>query len=235
MSFHFRRCAPIVAAAAFVAALGSAAAVAAAPATVDLVFYAPHFAKLQNGSTITYKFVRKAEDPKLEPSFEDVVNVKIGPQGNENSVTVDLFSGNRAIKLPNMSKTGNPVIVALLEQDVKEMNKALGGSPFYFRNRLREAVSADTPAEPVKFQFEGKTVDGWKVTVKPFSNDGDNKSRLKEYAERSYELTFSDAVPGGLYALKTVTPKSDGGALLTEELTVAAETAQPAGAAETAK
>lgn len=205
------------------AVIFSSAAAAAAPASVDLVFYAPHFSKLQNGSVITYKFVRKAEDPKLDPSFEDTVSVKVGPSGAEDSVTVDLFSGARAINLPNMSKTGNPVIVAVLEQDVKEMNKSLGGSPFYFRNRLRQAIAADTPAEPTKVDFRGKTVDGWKVTVKPFQNDEANKGKLGQYAERSYELIFSDAVPGGLYALKTVTPKADGAPLLTEELTVASD------------
>ncbi|MDR4306497.1 hypothetical protein IHQ68_07695 [Chelatococcus sambhunathii] len=205
------------------AAVIFSSAAAAAPASVDLVFYAPHFSKLENGSVITYKFVRKAEDPKLDPSFEDVVSVKVGPSGAEDSVTVDLFSGARAINLPNMSKSGNPVIVAVLEQDVKEMNKSLGGSPFYFRNRLRQAIAADTPAEPTKVDFGGKTVDGWKVTVKPFQNDEANKGKLGQYAERSYELIFCDAVPGGLYALKTVTPKADGAPLLTEELTVASE------------
>jgi hypothetical protein len=221
MPFNFRRARAATAAASVAVLIASGAAVAAAPAAVDLVFYAPHFAKVENGSTISYKFVRKADDPKIEPSFEDVVKIKVGPSDNENSVTVDLFTGNRAINLPNMSKTGNPVIVALMEQDVKDMNKALGGSPFYFRNRLRTALSSDTPAEPTKFEFGGKTVDGWKISIRPFWEDGSNRNKLREFAERTYEFTFSEAVPGGLYALKTVTPKAGGGSILTEELTVA--------------
>ncbi|WP_020178581.1 hypothetical protein [Methylopila sp. M107] len=223
MSFSFSRLRMAALTAASVAALAvSGVAVQAAPAAVDLVFYAPHFEKLENGSVISYKFVRKSDDPKLEPSFEDVVKIKVGPTGAESSVTVDLFTGNRAVNLPNMSKSGNPVIVALLEQDVKDMGKALGGSPFYFRNRLRQAISADTPAEPIQFQYGGKTVDGWKVSIKPFLDDGSNRGKLREFAERTYEFTFSDAVPGGLYALKTVTPKAGGaGTLLSEELTVA--------------
>lgn len=225
------RAAPIVAA----LALSTVAAVAAAPAAVDLVFFAPHFAKVENGSTIAYRFVRTAADPKLDPSFEDEVTIKVGPQGAENSVQVDLFSGARAFTLPNMSKTGNPVIVALLEQDVKEMNKTLGGSPFYFRNRLRQAISSGAPAEPTKIDLGGKSVDGWTVRVAPFADDAKNGGKLGSYAGRTYEITFSDEVPGGLYSLKTVTPKQGGGALLTEELTykaqgksAAAEGAKPA-------
>lgn len=208
--------------AALAASLMSSAALAA-PATVDLVFYAPHFAKVENGSTISYRFVRKSEDAKLDPSFEDDVTVNVGPQGAEDSISIKLFTGARGSTLTNMSKTGNPVIVALLEQDVLEMQKALGGSPFYFRNRLRQALSDGKPAEPARVEFGGKTVDGWRVTIRPFEDDVKNRNRLREFAARSYELTFADSVPGGLYALKTVTPKSGGeGALLTEELTVQA-------------
>lgn len=226
MSLNFRRLRAAPAAISLAALIASAAgAVAAAdPATVyHLVFEAPHFAKVENGRTISYRFVRKADDPKLDPSFEDEVKVLVGPQGAENSVNVALFSGSRAQSLTNMSRTGNPVIVALLEQDVKEMNKTLGGSPFYFRNRLRQALAEEKPAEATKIEVDGKTVDGWKIAFKPFENDKDNRARLKEYAGRSYEILFTEAVPGGLYAIKTVTPKANGGALLTEELTVSSE------------
>jgi hypothetical protein len=235
VSFSRLRAAPIAASLVALALSGTGVA-AAAPAIVDLVFYAPHFAKIENGSTITYHFVRRAEDPKLEPSFEDEVKVKVGPQGAENSVSISAFSGARALSMPNMSKTGNPVIVALMEQDVTEMHKLLGGSPFYFRNRMRQAMSEERPAEPIRLEYGGKTVDGWKVTLKPFGDDVKNRGKLKEFAERTYELTFSEAVPGGLYALKTVTPKAGGeGAILVEELTVKAEAPVTAASEETAK
>lgn len=228
ISFRRLRAAPLAACVGLCLATGAAVA---APASVDLVFYAPHFAKIENGSTLSYSFVRKSEDPKAAPSFEDEVKVNVGPQGAENSVVINLFSGDRAQVLPNMSKSGNPVIVALLEEDVKDMQKALGGSPFYFRNKLREALAGKNPAEPVKIEFAGKTVDGWKVAFKPFQDDQKNHGRLREFADRSYELTFSDAVPGGLYALKTVTPKSGGGALVSEELTVKPEVVKTAASA----
>lgn len=231
VSFRLFGAAPFAA----IALMAATSTTVAAPAAVDLVFYAPHFAKIENGSTVSYRFIRKNEDPKGAPSFEDEINVKVGPKGAEDSLQVDLFTGARAATLPNMSKTGNPVIVAVMEQDVKDMQKALGGSPFYFRNRLREALSAQQPAEPTKIEFGGKTVDAWKVSFKPFENDEQNKGKLREYAGRSYELTFSDAVPGGLYALKAVTPKADGGELVSEELVVKADvskvSAEPAGGA----
>lgn len=226
MVFDFRRLGAAPAAISLVVLMtsGPAATAAADPATVyHLVFEAPHFANVENGSTVSYHFVRNARDPKLQPSFEDEVKLLVGPKGAENSINIDLFSGARAETLSNMSRTGNPVIVAMLEQDVKDMNKTLGGSPFYFRNRLRQALSEEKPAEPAKFKVDGKTVEGWKVAFKPFANDKDNLARLREYAGRSYEILFTDAVPGGVYAIKTVTPRANGEALLTEELTLNSE------------
>ena len=219
----------------------------AGPPTMDLVFKASHFARIADGRTVTYDFVRTSNGgagDKLEPSFKDKVSILVGPEGNANSVRVHLFSGKRAQKFDNLSKTGNPVIVALLEQDVQEMHKTLGGSPYYFRNRLRQALAEDTSSQPTRVEFGGRTHDGWKVTLKPFADDQQNAYRLKEYAQRSYELTFSDDLPGGLYALKTVTPKAQGGDLLVEELTLrgegvaepaASETAAPKAATEQAK
>ena len=89
------------------------------------------------------------------------------------------------------------------------MSRTLRGSPYYIRNRIREALGAATPAEPARFVFEGREVEGWRVAVSPFAQDR-NRDRLREHAEKRYELTFSDAVPGRLYELRTSTPGADG-------------------------
>lgn len=214
--------------------VATAAAASAAPAAVDLVFYTPFFAKLPNGSTLTYSYVRVAKDDKLLPSFEDKVEVRVGPQGAESSLAIDMFSGERAHTLENMSRTGNPLIPAMLEQDVKDINKFAGGSPFYLRNRFMEAIKAQG-SEPTRIEYGGKTLDAWKVTLKPFATDA-HRDKLGDFAESTYEMTFSDDVPGGLYALKTIAPRKGGSApLLTEELTLQADAAPAAHAEETKK
>ncbi|MET0314319.1 MAG: hypothetical protein ABW275_08005 [Hansschlegelia sp.] len=205
----------------------TAASASAAPAAVDLVFYAPFFAKLQNGSTLTYSYSRVAKDSKLTPSFEDKVEVHVGPQGAENSLAIDMFSGSRARSLPNMSRTGASLVPAILEQDVTDISKFAGGSPYYLRNRFMEDIKAQG-SEPTKIEYGGKTLDAWKVTLKPFAKDG-HRDKLGDFAESTYELTFSEEVPGGLYALKSVAQRKDGsGPLLTEELTLQQADAAPA-------
>lgn len=192
----------------------------AAPTAVQLVFEGGGLKTLAPGATLSYRFARDAGDKTLAPSFQDEVKLVVtAEEGGGKAATVAMFSGARAQSYGPLSADGNPVIIALLEQDVREMQKLLGGSPYYIRNRMREAINAGGEAEATRFDLAGKTVEGWKVTLKPFARDA-QRDKLKDFADRSYELTFSDAVPGGLYSLVTVTPRKGAEApLLVENLT----------------
>jgi hypothetical protein len=210
------------------AAVAMAAPAQAGPKVIDLVFYSPYLANAGEGTVLSYRFERSTEDKKLEPSFQDDVTLKIAGAGDARTVRVDLFSGKRAQTVGPLPSTGNGVVLAMMEQDVKEMQKVLGGSPYYIRNRLREALTNGEASEPARIDYRGRTVDGWKVTVKPFEKDV-NRDKLKEFADRVYELTFSENVPGGLYSIRTVTPGKDGAApLLVEQLTLTADNVREA-------
>ncbi|MFJ5487792.1 hypothetical protein ACIKTA_09300 [Hansschlegelia beijingensis] len=192
----------------------------AAPTAVDLVFYAPFLKKVENGSELSYRYVRKADGKDLAPSFEDEVKLTVGPKGAEDSIKIDLFTGARGRALENLARSGNPLVIAVLEENVREMQKISGGSPYYLRNRIMEALKANPPIEQTKIQYDGRTIDAWTVKLEPFAKD-QHRMQLKGFADRTYELTFADDVPGGLYALKSVTPKPDRtGPLLVEELTL---------------
>ncbi|MBA4285747.1 MAG: hypothetical protein C0434_09480, partial [Xanthomonadaceae bacterium] len=54
----------------------------------------------------------------------------------------------------------------------------------------------------VKLQVGGKAVDGNEVTISPYLDDP-LKDRLKQFVSKTYVFTLSDAVPGGVYALRT--------------------------------
>jgi hypothetical protein len=118
---------------------------------------------------------------------------------------------------PFPSLAGNPVLLVLLERDVVEMSRILRGSPYYLRNRIREALGESTLAEPARFTFAGRKVEGWRVAVSPFAQDR-NRDKLCEYVGKRYEFILSEAVPGGLYAMRMVTPGTDGAALVEDSL-----------------
>jgi len=102
----------------------------------------------------------------------------------------------------------------LLERDVRELAQLSKGSPFYLRNRVREHLATST-VEPTRFSFDGKEIEGWKMTMAPFAEDP-NKDKLLELAGRRYEFIFADDVPGGLYAVRVVTPAKEGTANIIE-------------------
>lgn len=223
MVTNVRRRAAAAGFAACVAFACGAATAAQAPAPVDLVFYAPFLKNAPDGSTISYRYVREANDPKLVPSFEDDVKLRVAPEGAKDSVAIDLFTAGRGGTLTNQSRTGAPVVVAVWDRDVKEMSKVLGGSFFYLQNRIMEALRNGGDAiEPQKVEYDGRTLDGWKVTLKPFANDERHRELLREFANLTYELTFADDVPGGFYALKTLAPRAgaDDKPVLREELRI---------------
>jgi hypothetical protein len=200
----------------------------AAPTAIDLVFETPALKNASDGSTISYRFVRKTEDKRLEAAFEDQIAVQVGPSGATNSVTIDMFTGARAKQLQNMARSGNPVIVAVMEREVQEMQKQTGGSPFYIRNRIMDAIR-NQDVQAVKVNYGGRELDGWRFLLMPFAND-QNKAKLQDFAGLTYELTFADEAPGGLVSLRSVTPKKDGGDLVVEELTLQPQQAADAGA-----
>ncbi|MFD1331531.1 hypothetical protein ACFQ4O_05910 [Methylopila musalis] len=220
----------LAAAGAVTLGLLGASAAGAAPTGVQLVFEGGDLKSLAPGATISYRFARDTSDTALAPSFQDDVRVVVTAEdGGAKTAKVDLFSGARAQSFGSLSVDGNPVIVVLLEQDVREMQKVLGGSPYYIRNRIRDAISGGGQVEPARLDVDGKTVDGWKLTLKPFAHDA-RRDQLKGFADRFYELTFSDAVPGGLHSLKAVTPRDGAQApLLTESLVFTGVTNAEAG------
>ncbi len=220
MTHHRRH----LAAATVGALLALTGAANAGPTAVELIFGTPFLAQLPAGATLSYHFTRTADDKGLSPSFEDDVKLSVEQSGEERSASVDLYTGPRAKTvgpLPNMN--GNPLVMVMLEQDVREMGKVLGGNPYYIRNRIREAINEGEQVQSTKINYAGRMLEGWTITLKPFAKD-QNRDKLKDFAERSYEITIADGVPGGLYRIRTVTPRN--GApdkpLLVEELKLSA-------------
>jgi hypothetical protein len=202
--------------------LSLAAPATAGPDAASLLFEAPALANVPTGTTIVYRLARTVSgggagaDPA--PSTSAVELSLHATAGGERQARIEIVSGERrqgAGVFP--STVGNPVVLFLLERDVAEMSRLLGGSPYYIRNRIREALGNATPAEPIRVTFAGRPLEGWQVAVSPFVHDR-NRDKLREHADKRYEFTFANAVPGSLYAIRLVTPAADGGALVEDRL-----------------
>ena len=100
---------------------------------------------------------------------------------------------------------GHPMLLFFLETTVRDLAVLTGGSPFYIRNRVREALGAQDEAEPVDVALDGGSVTGERLVFHPFTQDP-NRSRLGKLADLEIRVTVSDAVPGGFARLEAVAP-----------------------------
>lgn len=176
-------------AAALVALL--AAAPAAAEGPVDLLFDTPHLATLAEGQTVAYVHERRSGPAaQVGPDVsERIVLEKTAPDAS----TLVLDADGRARTLEFGALPGNPLLMVFLENTVRATAQATGGSPFYLRNRVKDAMRAG---------FE--TDEAGRLTLRPFAQD-ENRARLGAFAGLRMTFEIDETAPGMLTALRAET------------------------------
>lgn len=179
---------------------------AASEQPADLLFETDHLRNVAPGTELIYDFERVGSDPKmLGPSFADTIRLRVVAAEADGSRDVDLtiFSGDRARNvgaIPGLN--GNPVLVSFLDRAVLNMVQLAGGNNAYFKNRFRAALLDKAKIEKTTAQFDGKTLDVFKISLAPFEGDP-SAERMLGYDGSSFEMLIGEAVPGGLLSLKS--------------------------------
>ncbi|MBQ0960661.1 hypothetical protein KAK06_17025 [Ideonella sp. 4Y11] len=209
-----------------------AAAEASAPASTEgkkdfspserLLLMSDQLKGLKAGTTLTYRYLHKGEG---DDPFEDSARVRLAkrPDGSCCSASGDFLSGARKLQLPEVQKpVGNPVLLYFLERDIRQMNKITKGSVNYFRKRIRMALYEAGTVRDVQASYQGKPVAAREIILTPFVNDP-NEARFPLYVQRSYRFVLSEAVPGQVLSLQTLTPgpRPDSTPLTDDQLTLA--------------
>jgi hypothetical protein len=195
------------------------------------LFMTDQFAKLRPPMTLRYQFHRTGS---LAPAFDDKVSIALKAQstGKCCDATGEFLSGENKVDLPPVEgATGNPVTLFFLERDVREMQRLTTGKSNYFRKRIRMAIFQGAQQRAVTLRYRGKAVAGQEFVVTPFVDDP-NRPRFEQLASKRYVFTLSNAVPGGVYGIRTLVVDAAKGAdappLLAEELLIdGAEAAPP--------
>lgn len=113
-----------------------------------------------------------------------------------------LTDAGRARALPPFpADAGHPLLLVFLETTARHVADLTGGSPFYIRNRMREALADQDAAEPVAIALDGAQVAGERLVFRPFAADP-NRTRLGVFADLEIRVTVSEAVPGGFARLE---------------------------------
>ncbi|WP_306116063.1 MULTISPECIES: hypothetical protein [unclassified Roseovarius] len=98
------------------------------------------------------------------------------------------------------ASVGNPMIMYFYETVVRDMAEAAGGSPYYIRNRVKEALVQPSDIEEGETVLDGKTVPTRTIRLYPFKGDP-NQDRMKGFGTLELAVTMSDAVPGWYISL----------------------------------
>lgn len=165
------------------------------------------------GAALVYDFERLGAFPadRLAPVEGGAARLGLrdGAKGREAVVTLD--DNSRAMDFdPFPAGAGNPIFLVFMEQNVTAMATLTGGSPFYIRNRMREALAEQDRVAPVEVVFGGATLPGRRLSFAPFAED-ENRARMGVFADLEISFVMSDAVPGEFASLRAETgPAPDG-------------------------
>jgi len=174
----------------------------------QMVFLDEHLANIKSSTTLTYAFVKQGN---MEKGFADTVEEAITLNGKARSVKAKFLSGLNSKDYAAIEEAvSNPVILHFLERDLTEMQRLTTGQPNYFRKRIRAALAEGPEIKPVKFNWNGKTVDAKAVSVEPYMTDpmvhDPARAAYKRYRGKRYTFVFSEAVPGKVAELRFTIP-----------------------------
>ena len=198
-------------------ALMLAAGPAAAGPLSDLIMASGLLADAPAGEVLRYAHDRRlpAEAPDAElpragqdyvlpkPVVDGVAILPAVPGEGGTQLVLTLAEAGESRDVASFPAQGaNPMLLFFLENVVRNVAAQTGGSPFYIRNRLRDAlVAADLG--PVQ---DGRAV----IALHPFAADP-NRARLGAFAELTLTLALDPARPGRLLDLKADTGAAPGG------------------------
>jgi len=186
-----------------------------------LLFMTPQLKGLQAPMLLRYTFGKTGS---FEESFADSVTVSLSAKEDGRCCDAKgvFLSGARKLQVPDVpAAEGNPVILYFLEHDVREMKRLTRGSEYHFRKRIRMGIYQAAEVRDVSLRYQGRAIKGKEIVFSPFLDDP-NRPKYEKFAKKSYRFTLSDAVPGGVYGIRTSIPGDSAAAqpLLVEELLI---------------
>lgn len=182
------------------------------------LWFADHLANIQEPGRLYYEFEKTGT---YEDGFSDAIYLDIlelNDDGTKNA-NLDFFTADRkqAIHPDNVTNIrGNPVLGVFMQGDVYEMNRLTEGHWRHFQKMIKISLRETASVEPVSFNYNGRKVEGEKITFSPYLEDP-HRQDFEKFAGKRYEIIFSEEIPGKLFQIKTVIPDQTAEEPLIEE------------------
>ena len=182
-------------------------ATGAQPTPLDVIFEHKHLANVDQGTALGYRFNRIVSNPEiLGQPFSDEITMKvvgIRPTG-EKDVDLQIYTGERARELQKIpSVTINPMFVVYFDMSVSTLKQLTGAKYGYLKATFSDGFKDKAKIEPVKLDYKGKTIDGYRVTMAPYVGDP-QASKMQGYDVSKFTLVVSKEVPGEVVQLSSV-------------------------------
>jgi hypothetical protein len=181
------------------AAAADAPAAATDPTVVHTLFETRQLDLIDKGREVVYRFDRKVSDERLlGKGYADDIKLgvkNVGEKG-EREVEFKAFTGEQArepTSWPDL--TINPLFIWYLERAVSSFNSLAGGNQMYIKGTFRAALADKAQIEPTKIDLNGKSIDGYKITVTPFADDK-NAGKMQGYEKSRFTMLVSKDAPG---------------------------------------
>lgn len=122
------------------------------------------------------------------------------------AVGLTLHQGDKSRNIGDFpASVGNPIIMYFMESALADVAALSGGSPFYLRNRIKEALLKPATITPVTLRRGDHEIAARKVTITPFANDKAS-DRLGRFTGLSLSVVVADGVPGWYQSLEAAAP-----------------------------
>lgn len=189
--------------------------------TYDLLFRDGTLDALPRESRLVYaRDVTNRQAPGV--AERNTGRIELSIDQTDNMAELQFRQGERSRKMGRFpASVGNPMIMVFVESVVRDMAETAGGSPFYIRNRVKEALVRPAATEEVSVEFDGATIAARAVTLRPFDGDP-NAARMSGFGDLAMTVTMSEQVPGWYHSLSAQVPGQDGEALYQSTTTITA-------------
>lgn len=98
------------------------------------------------------------------------------------------------------ASVGNPMIMVFYENTIRDMAESAGGSPFYIRSRVKDALVEPSEVIEGEAVVNGETVPVRTILMRPFAEDP-NRDRMRGFGDLTLSVTVSEDVPGWYLSL----------------------------------
>ena len=185
-------------------------AVANENAHYDLLFKNGVLDAIDRSNALIYK---REMDTPIQPELAERDSGTIAlsfKDGDKPLAQLQLHQGDKSRGLGVFpASVGNPMILFFYETIVRDMASTAGGSPYYIRNRVKDALISKTTLVEGEDSFAGQAIATKTVSFRPFAEDP-NADRMEGFGALELSVTVSDEVPGWYLRLTAEAIGEDG-------------------------